>query len=263
MSRWASPADTSTPVAVQPETNRSITLTVLYDDYAYDEELKTGWGFACLVKGLERTLLFDTGGDSAILLSNMNTLGVKPADIDIVVLSHYHRDHTGGLDGFLAENHNVTVFVPIFFPERFKRRVRAQGARVVSVGKACEICRGAQTTGQLGTRIREQALCISTSNGLFVLTGCAHPGIVRVVEAARELGPLGVCGIMGGFHMKGFSEKEVIEIVVKVKTMGVTVAAPCHCSGDVAWQMMRQSFGSDYANVGVGATVQLVAGTRM
>jgi 7,8-dihydropterin-6-yl-methyl-4-(beta-D-ribofuranosyl)aminobenzene 5'-phosphate synthase len=262
MSQWISLADTSTPDALQPETNGSITLIVLYDNYAYDDGLKKGWGFACLVKGLGKTLLFDTGGDGAILLSNMNTLGVNPTDVDVVVLSHYHRDHTGGLGAFLAENHNVTVFVPISFPERFKRRVRAQGGKVVSVDKPCGICIGAQTTGQLGTRIREQALCISTSDGLFVLTGCAHPGVVRVFESARELCASGVCGIMGGFHMKGFSEKKVREIVEKLKAMGVAVAAPCHCSGDHARRMMRQSFRSEYANVGVGATVQLVVGTR-
>ena len=263
MSQWIFLADTSIPVSAQPENNGSVTLTVLYDNYAYDEDLKTGWGFACLVKGLGETLLFDTGGNGAILLSNMTKLGVNPADIDVIVLSHYHRDHTGGLGALLAENRNVTVFVPISFPERFKRRVRARGAKVVSVGTPCEICEGAQTTAQLGARIREQALCISTSNGLFVLTGCAHPGIVRVVESARELSSLGVCGIMGGFHMKELSEKKVMEVVEELRAMGITVAAPCHCSGDLARQMMRQSFGSDYANVGVGATVQLVAGTRM
>ncbi len=263
MSQRISLADTRPSDATQPDTNDSITLTVLYDNYVYDEDIRTGWGFACLVRGLEGTLLFDTGGDGAILLSNMNKSGVNPADIDIIVLSHYHRDHTGGLRAFLAQNHDVTVFVPISFPERFTGQVRAQGARVVSVDKPCEICRGAQTTGQLGTRIREQALCISTSNGLFVLTGCAHPGIVRVVEAARELSSLGVCGIMGGFHMKEFSEKKVRKIVEKLKAMGVTVAAPCHCSGDHTRRMTRQSLGGEYANVGVGATIQLAAGTWM
>lgn len=263
MSKWISLVDTGTPVAARPEPSGVITLTVLYDNYAYDEDLKTGWGFACLVKGTEKTILSDTGGDGAILLSNMNRLGVNPTDVDIVVLSHYHRDHTGGLRAFLAQNHDVTVFVPISFPERFVRGVAARGATFALVDEPYKICEGAWTTGQLGTRIREQALCISTSNGLFVLTGCAHPGIVRVVEAARELSPSGVCGVMGGFHMKEFSEKKVMEIVEKLRAMGVTVAAPCHCSGDLTRRMMRQSFGGEYANMGVGATIQLAAGTRM
>jgi len=261
MSKWISLVDTGTPVAAGPEPSGVITLTVLYDNYAYDEDLKTGWGFACLVKGMEKTILFDTGGDGAILLSNMNRLGVNPTDVDIVVLSHYHRDHTGGLRAFLAQNHDVTVFVPMSFPERFVRRVDARGATFTLVDEPYRVCEGAWTTGQLGRGTREQALGISTSNGLFVITGCAHPGIVRVVEAARGLSPSGVCGIMGGFHMKGFSEKKVANVAEKIKAMGVMVAAPCHCSGDLTRRMMREWFRGEYANMGVGAAIRLAAGT--
>lgn len=249
--------DTSTKETVPPTTNEIIALTVLFDNYPYDEKLKTGWGFALLVRGLEKTILFDTGGDGRILLSNMEKLDVNPADIDIVVLSHIHGDHTGGLEAFLAENHNVTVFVPASFPERFKRRVRAQGASLISVGEPCKICEGAQTTGQLGTLIREQALCISTSKGLFVVTGCAHPGIVRMVEAATKLSLSGVYGAIGGFHMSGASEKQVCEVIDNLKGMGVEIIAPCHCSGDRTRAMMREAFEVGYINVGVGAVVKL------
>ena len=249
--------DTSPPAADQPAAEQTITLTVLFDNYTHDERLRTGWGFSCLIRGLEKTILFDTGGNGAVLLSNMRTLGVKPDDIDVIVLSHDHHDHTGGLAAFLAENPNVTVFVPISFPERFKRRVRAEGATLVPVDEPCRICEGADSTGQLGNAIREQALCISTANGLFVVTGCAHPGIVEMTEVASTLSSSGVCGIMGGFHMKGFTEKKIVEVIERLKAMGVTVAGPCHCSGDLTRKMMRQSFSGGYLPVGVGSTVQL------
>ena len=254
--------DTSPPAADKPATQQTITLTVLFDNYPHDERLKTGWGFSCLITGLEKTILFDTGGNGAVLLSNMRTLGVEPGDIDVIVLSHDHHDHTGGLGTFLTENNNVAVFVPVSFPEGFARQVRAGGATVVTVDKPCRICEGAHSTGQLGTRIREQGLCINTANGLFVVTGCAHPGIVDMTEVAGTLSSSGVYGIMGGFHMKGFPEKKIGETIERLKTMGVTVTAPCHCSGDLTRQMMRQSFSGGYVNVGVGAKVQLVAGAQ-
>lgn len=248
--------ETNLPDVIPPESTGNITLTVLYDNHRYSEHLETGWGFSCLVEGLEKTILFDTGGNGAILLHNMEKLGVKPDDIDIIVLSHNHYDHTGGLRAFLAENHNVTVFVPVSFPERLKSRLRDVGASVVSVSHGCGICEGAQSTGEVGTRVREQALCINTINGLFVVTGCAHPGVLQIVQVARELSPAGVCGVMGGFHMKGFSAKKIGRIIDGLRETGISVALPCHCSGDLTRQMMRQSFKGEYRDIGVGATVQ-------
>jgi 7,8-dihydropterin-6-yl-methyl-4-(beta-D-ribofuranosyl)aminobenzene 5'-phosphate synthase len=254
--------DASLPEAIPPESTGSITLTVLYDNYRYGEDLETGWGFSCLVEGLEKTILFDTGGDGRILLHNMEKLGVTPDEIDIIVLSHNHQDHTGGLGGFLAANHSVAIFVPVSFPDRFKSQLRYAGATVVPVSHGCRICEGAQSTGEVGTGIREQALCVNTIDGLFVITGCAHPGILQVVQVARELSPAGVWGVMGGFHMKGFSAKEIGQIIGGLKESGISVALPCHCSGDLTRQMMRESFKNEYGQMGVGATVELRVGAR-
>ncbi len=251
--------DTSAPGTHSPSANKTVTLAVLFDNYPHDERLRTGWGFACLVTGLEKTILFDTGGDGTILLSNMRTLGAEPGDVDIIVLSHEHYDHTGGLAAVLAENRNVTVVVPASFSEGFKRQVHDRGAALVTVDESFKICEGAHSTGQLGTEIKEQGLCISTANGLFVITGCAHPGIVEMVKAAASLSSSGVYGAMGGFHMKGFPEKKIEAVIEHLKTMGVTVAGPSHCSGDLTREMMRRSFSDGYVTVGVGRTVELEA----
>ena len=100
-------------------------LTILYDNYRVEAALMTGWGFACLIKGLGKTILFDTGDSSPSLLHNMSALGVAPAQIDAVVLSHFHRDHCGGLSGFLENNSDVAVYLPDSFPGRFKDGIKA------------------------------------------------------------------------------------------------------------------------------------------
>ena len=69
---------------------RDLTITVVYDNYSYREGLRTSWGFACVVRGTEKTILFDTGGDASILLSNMKKLSIDPRDIDVIVLSLIH-----------------------------------------------------------------------------------------------------------------------------------------------------------------------------
>lgn len=75
-------------------------ITVICDNNKYNRQLETAWGVACLIKGLEKTILFDTGPDHRLLVNNMAKLAIDPNTIDTVFLSHLHRDHTGGLDSF-------------------------------------------------------------------------------------------------------------------------------------------------------------------
>ena len=70
-------------------------LKIVYDNEAL-KGYKKDWGFSCLVEG-EKNILFDTGAKADILLENMKKMGIDVKKIDAVVLSHNHRDHTGGL----------------------------------------------------------------------------------------------------------------------------------------------------------------------
>ena len=74
-----------------------MSLTVIYDNNAYDPHLRTGWGFAAWLEYTGRTVLFDTGAEGGLLLGNMRALDLDPRAIEIVVLSHIHGDHVGGL----------------------------------------------------------------------------------------------------------------------------------------------------------------------
>ena len=97
-----------------------VAVSIVYDNNLYDERLKTSWGYACLLRGLEKTVLFDTGGDGKILLDNMKKLDLDPSDVEIIVLSHFHWDHTGGLKEFLKLNNDVDVVMPPSFSGQIK-----------------------------------------------------------------------------------------------------------------------------------------------
>ena len=60
-------------------------ITIVYDNNEYDSRLTSAWGFSCVVKLPEKTILFDTGGDGGILLDNMKKLGISPSEIDAIV----------------------------------------------------------------------------------------------------------------------------------------------------------------------------------
>jgi 7,8-dihydropterin-6-yl-methyl-4-(beta-D-ribofuranosyl)aminobenzene 5'-phosphate synthase len=245
------------PTATPTEAAGSVTVTILYDNNEYDERLETAWGFSCLVEGPEKTILFDTGGDSAMLLRNVRTLGIDPQDVDVVVISHVHGDHVGGLTGFLKENHVVTVYLPQSFPKDIKDVTREAGAKVIEVREPVEICEHVYSTGELGDGIKEQSLMIETARGLVVITGCAHPGVVNIVRKAKELAGGEVYLVLGGFHLGGASEAKIADIVEAFQQLGVQKVAPCHCSGDVARRLFGEAYGEDFIPAGVGSRLEV------
>jgi len=229
-----------------------LTITVLYDNIAHDARLQTDWGFACLVEGLEQPLLFDTGGKGDILLGNMRALGLDPQAVRTLVLSHAHGDHTGGLAAFLAENPDVTVYLPQSFPAGIKDTVRQAGATLVEVTEAQKIATGAHTTGELGGQIREQALALETTRGLIVITGCAHPGIVEMVRQAQAEPGGDVYMALGGFHLRDANAGQISTMIADLQALGMQRIAPSHCTGDAARRAFAEAFGADYLESGVG-----------
>ena len=234
-----------------------VELKIAYDNNAFDPELKTAWGFACYIDTGEVKILFDTGGDPRILLANMDGLSIAVGEIETIVLSHIHGDHLGGLPAILSENNRVDVYVPASFPDDFKSRVKAYGSNLIEVHGALRICEGVMTTGELGSGIREQSLILNSERGLIVVTGCAHPGIANIVESAVQLMDRNVYLVVGGFHLGGATREEILSVVERLRSLGVTNVAPCHCSGDLARRIFKDSFGDGYVDAGAGTIIRI------
>ena len=232
-------------------------ITVVYDNNPYKDGLATAWGFSCLITGIEETILFDTGGDGLIPLNNMGKLTIDPDNIDLVVLSHIHGDHTGGLDSFLKKNPNVTVYLPKSFPTKFKQSVKGYGAKTIEVEEPLEICENVYSTGQLGILIKEQSLIVRTNKGLIVITGCAHPGIVKIVTAAKNLLKDDILLVVGGFHLEWATKGKLEKIISAFKKLGVRYAGPCHCSGEKARSLFEKHFAKNYINIGAGRVITM------
>lgn len=235
----------------------NIVITVTYDNNEYDQTLQTAWGFSCFIRGTEKTILFDTGGNGKVLLSNMSRLKIDPLEVEVVILSHIHHDHVGGLASFLGKNPNVTVYLPRSFPASLKDEVQTYGAHTVNVGESLRICDNVYSTGELGTRIREQSLVINTERGLIVITGCAHPGILKVLRKTKEILKTNVYLVMGGFHLKDVSHAEIDKVVEEFRKEGVERVGPCHCSGNLARKLFRKAYGKDFIRVGVGKVIEI------
>lgn len=172
-------------------------LTVVYDNEARTG-LRSGWGFSCLVEVPGHRILFDTGWDGHLLLDNMRKLSISPADIDTLVLSHQHWDHIGGLPALLNSSPDLHIYVPSGFSSNLKKEISSRCAILHEVKDPRNICESVYTTGELGTDIKEQSLVLDSAKGLYVIAGCAHPGISSILSATSRFGT--VAGIIGGLH---------------------------------------------------------------
>ncbi|MGD9347543.1 MAG: MBL fold metallo-hydrolase [Candidatus Aminicenantes bacterium] len=232
-------------------------LTVVYDNNTYKRSLRTDWGFSCLIQGLEKTILFDTGTNGRILTDNMEKLGIRPEFIDCVFLSHFHRDHTGGLNTLLESNTKIEVWMPEFFPDEFKEQIHSAGASIVEVSGHRKICDRAFTTGITNGWIKEQSLVLDTAGGLVVVTGCAHPRLTHILTKVKTLFDGNIYMALGGFHLAGFQKNEIEEVIETLQMLGVQKIGPCHCTGEAARQMFSDAYKENYVGLGAGREIGL------
>jgi len=174
-------------------------ITIVYDNETRRKDLKADWGFACIVDAEGRRILFDTGANGSILLGNMEKLGFPPASVEEIFISHDHWDHTGGLSEFLkARGNKIKVYLP------FSCSIPTDAGEVVRVGPALEMHPHVFSTGEL--KHVEQSMVVETGKDVVVITGCSHPGVGEILEAAAQYGK--VRALIGGLH--GFCEFDLL-----------------------------------------------------
>ena len=235
-------------------------IKVLFDKCALDKKIRVGWGVSFLI---DDKILFDTGEKGEWLLENMRSLGIDIHKIEAVVISHDHWDHWGGLWDLLIQRDGLKVYACSGFGKEFKERVKESGGELIEVEKSKEIVPSIYTTGEIpgayhGKYMAEQAIALKTNNGLTVITGCAHPGILKMVEKVKaKFSDEPIYFVLGGFHLME-SDKRAIEIVAEnFKKMGILKAGPTHCSGDAAENIFKTSYGANFVSVKVGQEIEV------
>ena len=213
-----------------------IEITLIYDNEVHTPGLRADWGFSCLIEREDTpTILFDTGANGSTLLQNMGKLTIDPLSIDIVVISHAHWDHTGGLSRFLDKNKEVKVYIPESCPQP------TDSKEVISVKEPLEICSGVFSTGEL--KGIEQSLAVRTEKGLTVIAGCSHPGVENILNSASQFGSL--YALVGGLH--GFSQFDAIK--------DLSLICPCHCTQFKS--KIRSLYPQKYVGGGAGKIITI------
>jgi 7,8-dihydropterin-6-yl-methyl-4-(beta-D-ribofuranosyl)aminobenzene 5'-phosphate synthase len=243
------------PPAVGAE--NAVVITTVMDNYSLDANLQTEWGFSAAVTTPTGSTLFDTGPNGEALLANMQKLGLDPDQFQAVLISHDDDDHTIGLKAFLQANPNVDVFLAREAPYG-AAFAKAAGAKYHNVTEPEDVAKGIRTTGPIDKQSQqEHALVLDTANGLIVMTGCAHPGIIPIIEKVRSLNPgKPIALVMGGFHLFRTADTKVDSIVQEFRRLNVQKVAPSHCSGNYARKRFKETYGADYIESGVGLVLK-------
>ena len=218
------------------------------------------WGVSFLI---DEDVLFDTFGDPGVLLNNMRRLNVDGAKIKHIVLSHDDWDHIGGLWYLIDRRKDITVYICPGFKQDIKERIASFGVRIVEVERLTQIKEDVFSSGPIqtlyeGKLISEQALVLKFLKKLTVVTGCAHPGIVNIIDVVhKSFVKEKVFFVIGGLHLKDAPVPQIEEVILALKSRGISRIAPTHCTGKKATKALRKEYGIDFREVGAGTIIEI------
>lgn len=235
-------------------------VKVLFTNSALDKNLNAGWGVSFLVG---ENVIFDTGDDGKRLVDNMKQMKINLHLLEAAVISHDHYDHSGGLREVLKATGNIRVYVCHDFSGHFKRKVKGLKCALPECLTVAKIAKDIYTTGEIcgkyqGFGIAEQSLVIKGDKGISVLTGCAHPGIVRILESVKaNFFAENIYLVAGGFHMAGKKADLVKAVGERFKKLGVLKVAPTHCSGSETELILKKMYKENFIPLSVGQTLEV------
>jgi len=271
-------------------------ISVLVDDVSSDVKYESEHGLSFHLDEGDVSYLFDVGA-SDMFQRNARRLGLNIADVSALFLSHGHRDHTGGLASFFRENASARVYAtPYTFDScyalrpsgvyedigtpkydrdpRYSTRIEtnegvaapASNVLLFSDVSTAELTSDANKTlferDKLSYRydrfLHEQNLIITSASGVAVLVvGCAHRGIVNIMNRCVEILGKAPDVVIGGFHLMIPSRQTTIDDDVLDKIAArlarwSTRYFTGHCVGEVAFKRVRRLLGEQISPFGAG-----------
>jgi 7,8-dihydropterin-6-yl-methyl-4-(beta-D-ribofuranosyl)aminobenzene 5'-phosphate synthase len=142
------------------------------------------------------------------------------------------------------------------FPWGFKKAVKKYGADVKEIDFPSVVSKNCLSTGEMRSVVKnEHGLIILTDEGSIILTGCAHPGVVEIVEQTKTITDQEVLLVAGGFHLLMDDAASIRKKALRLKELGVRHVAPTHCTGGEAMKLFAEVYGDRFIDSGVGRII--------
>tara|TARA_B100000989_G_scaffold239354_1_gene186248 strand:+ start:69 stop:992 length:924 start_codon:yes stop_codon:yes gene_type:complete len=251
------------------------------------------WGFSAMIEADGQKILFDTGSREKTVLQNAKELKINLDSIDNVFLSHNHKDHTGGLIN-LKLNHptsfsNAHIGEGIFYSRpnstgndhyilNNKNTLDELGINFRTHRNPSQVMPGLWTTGQIPRKYDEknwselgkivdsngnivedtipedQSLFFDTDNGIVLISGCGHAGLINTLDYVKKIIPnRPIYKIIGGFHLLNLNEKKLEWTAKKMEEFGVKFFVGAHCTGLNSTYSIRNFMNLSSKNALVGS----------
>jgi 7,8-dihydropterin-6-yl-methyl-4-(beta-D-ribofuranosyl)aminobenzene 5'-phosphate synthase len=265
----------------------NVTLTTLCENTAGKPGFMAEWGLSILIQTDSANVLFDTGGNFAAV-RNADKLGVDLRAVDVIVLSHAHADHTGGLREVLRKTGPKMIIAhPAIWELKYTKRAYEKREAFIGIpftraelelfGASFSLNKDpvyiadtivttgeiAQTTDFEGIEpifyVKEDgslrndpipddlSLIVRTQQGLVIVLGCAHRGIISTIRHAQKItGEERVHTVVGGTHLFPKTDEQVERTIVALQEIGVQKLGVSHCTGFHASVRLAQAFGKDF-----------------
>lgn len=255
---------------------------------------KAEHGAAFLVEIDERRILLDTG-QSGVVVENLALLGTHPAELDMIVLSHGHYDHAGGLEAVLRLA-RADVEVVMHARAWGARYVHARsGRKPIGIPGTREALRGLggrwderetprritenlwwsgsvpRVSGFEGGDPRlvdaadrpdaipdDSSLFCRGPKGLVVISGCAHAGLVNtVLHGFAVTGLDRLQGWIGGTHLGPASADQQEQTIARLRDWNPDFVAANHCTGFAMMARLAETFGKGFIPAFVGTRIKV------
>lgn len=240
----------------------NIRVTTLVENCVKRRGVKAEHGLSMLIETTDNLLLFDTGA-SNLFIDNAKALGKKIEDVDYLILSHGHSDHTGGLKAFLDLNTKAkvicksSIFIPKFRGARENgiSGIEADDSRFIFVDRVTElvpniyIFPGIDIVNKKDTHFfefeikterdrepdlftDELAIAIVDEKMISILSACSHRGVTNIISSIRNYFPTHKLNyLVGGFHLIDSLQKDTLFIIDYLKNDMPEYIGVCHCTG--------------------------------
>ncbi|MFC1906047.1 MBL fold metallo-hydrolase [Chloroflexota bacterium] len=263
----------------------SVIITTLSENSAIGKCIGE-WGLSILIEADGVKVLFDTGRSFTAVL-NAQTLGVDLSDVDKLVLSHGHYDHTGGLKDIVIRSGDIEIIAhPNAWAPKYKylldqepqyigipypqAELEALGATLTFSKQPVAISEDVITTGEIPQTtdfesidtvlcvqdganytkddlLDDQALIIKTDDGLVVVLGCAHRGVINTLLYAQKITGIDrINAIIGGLHLMHASEEYMNRVIDELRKFDIKIVAASHCTGFTGSCQLHQAFGDKF-----------------